>query len=134
MRANLLAFAFTLTLVLAGIAPALAAPGQPAPSVAIQYQVVLLTTATLLVTVTASCAPWSGGTAYVVVTVEQPIAGTSFAEEGRGAGFVTCDANAHDLVIDTSGGPFTLGPANAYAEITTVVTTTDARKVLIVAP
>ncbi len=134
MRAKLVAIAFTVTLVAAGLTPALAAPGQPAPSVAIQYQVVLLTPTTLLVTVTASCAPWSGGTAYVVVTVEQPIAGTSFAEEGRGAGFVSCDGNAHDLVIDVGGGPFTLGPADAYAEITTVITTTDARKVLIVAP
>ncbi len=134
MRAKLVAFTFAAALAVSGLTPALAAPGQPAPSVAIRYQVVQQTPATLRVTVTAACAPWSGGTAYVVVTVEQPIAGTSFANEGRGAEFVNCDGNAHDVVVDTAGGPFTLGPANAYAEITAVVTSTDARKVLIVAP
>jgi len=102
MRARLIAWVVGLTLLAATVspAPAVAAPGQPAPQIAIQFQVHLLTPATLLVTVAAECAPWSGGNGFIIVAVEQPIAGTTNATEGVGTATVPCDGNTYDVVVD----------------------------------
>ena len=136
MRVRLFAWLVGLTLLAATVspAPAVAAPGQPAPQIAIQFQVHLLTPATLLVTVAAECAPWSGGNGFIVVAVEQPIAGTTTATEGVGVSSVPCDGDTHDITVNVQGGPFSLGDATAFAQIFAVVMGSDARKVLIVSP
>jgi hypothetical protein len=136
MRARLAAWVAGLTLLAAMVspAPAAAAPGQPAPQIAIQFQVHLVTPATLLVTVAAECAPWSGGSGFIVVAVEQPIPGTTNATEGVGTATVPCDGNTYNVVVNVGGGPFSVGDATAFAQIFTVVMGSDARKVIIVSP
>ena len=109
--------------------PAFAAPG-PAPTIAIHLAVTLVTPALLEVTVTASCSPTPGGSAFILVVVDQPIT-ASDATDGAGFSTVVCDGVSHDVVVDVEGGPFHAGDAAAFSEIFTTTQATDARKVVI---
>ena len=133
IAARIAALAICATLVLPS--PAHAAPGQPAPSIAVQLAVVLVAPTTLQVTVNAECSPWSAGEAIIDVIVDQALAGTTVATEGEGIISVPCDNTTHSVTVLVDGGPFMFGDANAFAQIiagsSPAAMASDARKVVI---
>lgn len=133
-----LLLAMAIPLLWSTPSPALAAPGQPEPSIAIELAVVLVAPAVLTVTVDAMCQPWSGGEALIDVIVDQPLGVATLAAEGEGMASVPCDGTTHAVAVSVVGGPFHPGDANAFAQIiagaSPAAQATDARKVVISAP
>jgi hypothetical protein len=130
---------FALAIATTVFAPrAQAAPGQPEPSLEIREKVQLVTITAVVVEVDASCAPRSGGEAVIDVIVEQPIPGTTNANEGEGITSVSCDGVKHRVLVSVTGGPFHPGAANAYGSVSAgplpAMMANDARKVSIGIP
>lgn len=110
---------------------ALAASGQPVPTVAIDLQVGLVAPTVLDVGLTYTCLPSPTPVGYVSVMVTQAGAVPS---EASGASVLMCDGALHRTDVLVFGGPlFTPGDALASAQACTELTCgSDARKVVIV--
>jgi hypothetical protein len=127
---KVVAFLLYAALTLAWPARAVAAPGQPVPTVAVNLIVEMVTPTLLKVTIMYTCLPSPTPEGDVTVQVTQSV---PLPASGVGVGSLTCDGNNNGVDVFVTGGPaFAPGAALASATACTgLACATDARKVVI---
>jgi hypothetical protein len=117
----------TLPVLALAAMPGTAQASAPAATISIQSQAQLLADGHVVMTVSYSCTPASGGTAGSVnVEVQQP------GRFGSASGNATCDDQRHTMNFDVAPGPFTPGSATAFGFVSSSgasATTTAEMKV-----